>query len=363
MCRAKEIAMSRPKRFVTVLFGPLGDTLMSLALFDDIVRVHPDAELVILTRRSAAMVRALASEYKGVQVVEVQNSIRTLVTFAWLLLRRNSTLLMLGLSSAPLSGHLRVFLRVFAMVPGNTSVGFYDPALDVVLEYRVTERIYQNFRRMLPHAIKGWKGTLRLPSLNLPHKEPTSFPYGAGEFVVFHLFGTSIRHALPPKRWRALLEHMHKTHPSLGLVLTGTAAEREAIEAVSAGLPVHVVISASMPELVWIVDNAALYVGIDTGVTHVAGLLQQKSLIVRHCSDPSWIPDYNPNSRILLNSAHCTPDDPSHCVMVEEEGVQYRKCAYDISDAALRSSLDLGLSTSSRNIPGFAGLVDEDGAA
>lgn len=337
--------MSGHTRFIAVLFGPLGDTLMALALFDDIVRTRPDAELVILARRGARMARALASEYKGVRVVELPAGLGAALPLARVLMRPGATLLMLGLSSAPLSAPLRAFLRAFALVPGNKSIGFYDPALDTVLEYRVSERIYQNFRRMLPHALPEWKGAERLPSVRLPQAEPPGFPFRPGAYAVFHLFGTSIRHALPPERWRTLLEHAHKAHPGLGLVLTGTAAERDAIAEVSEGLAVHVATSLSMPELAWVIGNAALYVGIDTGVTHVAGVLGKKSVIVRHCSDPSWIPDYNPHARVVFNPANCNPDDPTHCLEVEEGGRSYRRCAYDISDELLRESLDSALSS------------------
>ncbi len=180
---------------------------------------------------------------------------------------------------------------------------------------------------------------------------------------MLHLFGASIKHAIPLERWRRLLGWLHHEHPGLGLVLTGMPAESEVIAEVSAGLPVHAAVGFSMPELIEAIDGAALYVGIDTGVTHLACLLQQKSLVVRHCSDPSWVPDYNPNARILLNSRNCNPEDPTHCLVVSKEGVEYRRCAYDISDKILIESVALALSRKERHVPGFAGIIDEKGSA
>ena len=246
-----------------------------------------------------------------------------------------------------------------ALVPGNKSIGFYDPALDVTLEYRISERIYQNFRRIVSYALPGWQDAGRPLAVRLPRVRPQGFPYEAGTYAVFHLFGTSIKHALPPERWCALLRHASRAHPGLGLVLTGTHAEQSAMAEVAAGLPVFCATELSIQELIWVIDNAALYVGIDTGVTHIAGVLQQKSIVVRHCSDPSWIPDYNLHARVLLNSKNCNPEDPTRCLVVEDGGVEYRRCTYDISDESLRTSLDLGLSAPQRYVPGFAGVIDE----
>lgn len=347
------------KRFVTVLFGSLGDGLMALAFFDDLLSAAPGTSVLILTRRNAGMIRTLASEYPQITVAEIPCGLAALPFFCRVLMRPGATLLMLGLASARLSAPLRMFLRAFALIPGNKTIGFYDPLFDVRLEYRIRERIYQNFRRMLPHALPGWRDTGRLPAVRLPHVEPAGFSYKPGGYVVFHLFGTSITHALPAGRWRALLAHATSAHPGLGLVLTGTPAEQVAITEVAVGLPVYSATGLSIPELVWIIDNAALYVGIDTGVTHIAGVLQQKSIVVRHCSDPSWIPDYNPHARVLLNSRNCNPEDPTHCLLVTEAGADYRRCTYDISDTILAESLDSALMSRERDIPGFSGVIDE----
>jgi ADP-heptose:LPS heptosyltransferase len=342
-------------RFVTLLFGPLGDALMALALFDDLVQVAPNATLTILTRRNAAMIRELAKNYPGITVLEVPEGVASLRVFAHILSHR-SVVLMLGLGSAFSWRYRLLFLLL--RLRGSKTVGFWLSGLSVRIPYDISLSMLDNFRRLMPHALPGWEVTEGAPSVQLPQREPKAAPK-PGSYIVMHVAGASIAAALPPARWQTLISYINHQYPHLAVVLTGTPTERSKLEALGANLQVVVRTDLSISELVWLIDNAALYVGIDTGVTHIAGVLQQKSIVVRHCSDPSWMPTYNPHARVLLNSRQCNPEDPTHCLLVEEGVHAYRRCTYDISDAALARSVDLAVSMPARSIPLFSGVVDE----
>ncbi len=343
-------------RFITVLFGSLGDTLMALALYDDILTVAPDATLLILMRRNVGMVRELAREYPGIEVREIPDGVQILPFAARILWQRDWTLLMLGLGSS-FSWRYQLFFRALRAC-GSKTIGFYFPFLSVRIGYRIDHSMIENFRSLLPYALPEWRRTVRPPTIKLPKDEPHDFP-AAGTYIIVHPFGASIAHTLPPRRFRILFAHLAREHSDKTVVLTGTPAERVRLEELVQDLPVRIRTDLSMTQLVWVLDHTALYIGIDTGVTHLAGVLRQKSLIIRHCSDPSWTPTYNPNARILLNSVHCNPDDPTHCLLIQEDGASYRQCAYDISDKLILDSVDIALSIKERGTPLFAGSVDE----
>ncbi|MDB5244344.1 MAG: waaC [Parcubacteria group bacterium] len=354
-------ASANSHRFVTVLFGPLGDTLMALSLYDDLISLAPDATLLILTRRNAVMIRELASEYPGVEVREIPRGIKAVSFFASILNERGCTLLTLGLVSVGYSLPLRLFFLLFGLLPGNRTIGFHDPLLDVALDFDIRYSMLDNLRRLLPYALPTVALEAGRPAQMKMHTEkPVDLPYKKGEYIVAHLFGVSIPHTLPPERWQRIFTAVRKEYPKYAIILTGTEAQREVAEEVAFGIAgVTVVTHLSLSELASVIDDAALYIGIDTGVTHLAGLLNQKSLIIRHCSDPSWIPSYNPNARILFNSSRCQPDDPLLCGIVEEKGKQYRRSTYDISEVLILASIRLALATSTRDVPTFAGVIDE----
>lgn len=352
---------SPKQRFITVLFGPLGDGLMALALFDDILSVAPDASLLILTRRNAAMLQTLASEYPQVEVREIPRGLLALPFFTSIMLRPGWTLLTLGLVSVGYSLPPRLFFVALSLVPGNRTIGFHDRLLDVSLNFDISLLMIDNLRRLLPYALSQWeKRTGVPPRLRLRLDKPKDFPFERGKYIVAHLFGVSIPHTLPPHRWRALFARIRKEYPTYQIILTGIPSQNALAEEVVAGQEgVSIRTDLSMHELAYVVDNAALYIGIDTGATHLAGLLQQKSLVIRHCADPTWIPTYNPHARVLLNSTRCTPTDPMLCALVNEEGREYRRSTYDISDELLYTSVALALSSPESRVPLFAGLVDE----
>jgi len=117
-----------------------------------------------------------------------------------------------------------------------------------------------------------------------------------------------------------------------------------------AGLP--------MGETAWVIDHAALYLGVDTGITHLAGVLQQKSLVLSHFRIPTWRPTYNPNARAIANSKRCECAQGGACE-IKDGGIAYTRCMYDISDEFMIDSVRLALTSASRNVPSFPGFVDE----
>lgn len=349
-----------PKRFITVLFGPLGDALMTLALYDEIVRAESHSTLLILTQRNAGMLRLLAREYRGIEVRELPGGWRALPAVLRVLRQERGLFIMLGLASARLSAPLRLFIRCFGLLPGNRTAGFFDPLFQTMLRFDVSHSVIENFRMLLRRALPEWTGTTRPPTVRLPQERPASAPEPS-RYVVMHLSGVSIPHALPPERWRTLIRHMQKNNPELELLLTGTSAEEPVLRGIAEDLPVRVETRFSLPELVWLIKHATLYVGIDTGVTHIAGLLQRKSVVIGRCSDPSWAPTYNPYARVLLNTENCFPDERGRCSMVSEGGIEYRRCAHDISQRLLEESIDLALSSPAREVPLLPGVVNEAG--
>jgi ADP-heptose:LPS heptosyltransferase len=165
---------------------------------------------------------------------------------------------------------------------------------------------------------------------------------------------------LPHHRWISLLTKIAKEHPEYPILLTATGPDREQAEDIAAKVPgAHALINLPILEVAGVIDGAALYIGVDTGITHLAGVLQQKSIIISHFGDPAWIPTYNPNARALANSKRCVCRTTGDCFVIED-GVPYRRCMYDISDEAIVVSVHVALSLPQRSVPGFTGFKDEN---
>lgn len=353
-------------RYITVLFGPIGDALMTAALFDDILALQPTARFVVLARNGVPLIRDIMRAYPQVSVREIPNGWHALPLFASLFAKR-CTFLALGVAGK-YSLRLKLFFLLLSLRPGNYTLGFNDresgqtsrlPIRRVFL-FDPAHSTIDNFRRLLPPLFGEAAAQRRgLPphaalELECPHEalEP-------GRYIVIHFFGSRVIRRLPPRRMKHLLVELRRRYPQYRLVLTGSAADSAAADEVAAAAPdVLCIIARPLLEVGWIIEHAALYIGVDTGITHLAGVLGQKSIIISHSADPMWMPLYNPNARVLLNSTRCTCWTTGDC-LVEEDGVQYRRCMYDISDDLILDSVALALSSSARSVPRFAGLVDE----
>lgn len=358
------------KNFLAFTFGPIGDTLMMLALFDDILAIDPTATFTIISRRNIGLIRDLAQKYDAVEVREIPSGLRA-IPFYFSLLSKQQILLALGVAGA-YSLRIKLFFLALSLIPGNKTLGFNDRGpggrgwlpLDRVLQFDGSILMIDNFRRLLedvyPEDLRA-KIRGRAPHVALATKLPPDFNLPQGSFIATNYFSNSSLRSLPLHRLVSLTKRMVQECPDKKVLLLGGPADREAIEEIAQKVPGTIPMPAlPLTEAAGVINRAALYVGVDTGITHLACVMQQKSVVIRHNRFPTWSATYNPNARELVNSTRCECKEGGRCE-IEEEGGRYSKCMYDISDSFIIDSMRLGLSSPRRSVPLFAGTKDESG--
>ena len=326
--------MPKPLRILTVQFGPIGDALMVLSLFDEIFRINPDTTALIITRRNANLIKDLAQAYPNIEVRLIPDGMRSL-PFFFLILLKQWTLVTFGVA-LNYSTRLKFFFWTLSHIPGNRSIGLDDRIsgkgwlpLQVALMPDDSLRIIDNFRRMLPFILEQDASSPQLPppcapEVTLHTTLPATFPFSPKKYIVVHFFGMAPYRSLPVMRWKSLLLKITKEHPDFPLVFTGDGKDRTKLEDIAMDIPgAYVCINKPILDVAGIVDGAALYIGVDTGITHLAGVLHQKSIILGHNGDLRWTLTYNPNARILVNSKHCTCGTGVWCVRAVDGG-EYR---------------------------------------
>lgn len=124
---------------------------------------------------------------------------------------------------------------------------------------------------------------------------------------------------LAPDLAAALARRLLRDHACLTLVL-GPAEEpayRTALAQALAGLPLQILADPPIAELAGLLLGASLYVGADSGLTHLAAALGAPTLAVFQASDPRlWSPQ-GPRARVLgvleVQYADLTPPAPGLC--------------------------------------------------
>lgn len=359
--------MERPQVYVTVLFGPIGDAIMTAALFDDILSLDPQAQFIVLARNNARMMRDIMRAYPQVEIREIPAGLASLKVFA-AMFARPCNFLALGVAGK-YSARIKLFFTLLALRPGNRVIGFNDRDsgqesklwIHQVFFFNPAERTIDNFRQLLP-PLFGERAQALLgtpPQVSLDLEKPAGWSHAPGSYIAIHFFGSRVIRRLPPRRMIGLLKELRRLYPTYTLVLTGSRDDRASAEDLQHAVPeVELFIDKALLEVGYVIEHAALYVGVDTGITHIAGVLQQKSIILSHSADPMWMPLYNPNARVLLNSTRCTCWTTGDCIVVED-GVEYRRCLVDISDALILDSIHIAMQSNARSTPGFAGKIDE----
>lgn len=267
--RRKRILPGEIRTLGLLRTAAIGDTVLLSAPIADLRAAFPEASLVLFAGPTNCEMARLLDGVDCVVEVPIQNPAAAL--------RR--------VRSMPVDifldfGQWPRFDALLARLSGASfTIGFKTPGqyrhygYDATVEHSTEVHELENFRRLV--RVLGVK-TGHSPRLTAPLQGAPP----ARDYAVFHLWPGGRRKHLkqwPGERWRALIEEA--AGPEFEIVLTGSAADRRANEAVIEGVrrPArHFVRNAagiSLRETACVLAQARLVVSVDTGVMHLAAAL------------------------------------------------------------------------------------------
>lgn len=123
--------------------------------------------------------------------------------------------------------------------------------------------------------------------------------------VVLHPSSGSASKNWPLDRWSELAQRFLTTHANISLILIGGEADRAAIQSLRETLPLNRVAYAEalpLPQLGAVLACCDLFIGHDSGISHLAAAAGTNSLLLFGRTDPGiWAPA-NENARVLRAS-------------------------------------------------------------
>jgi heptosyltransferase-1 len=300
-------------KILLVRVSSLGDVLHNLPMVADILRHHPDATIDWVV------------EEGYVSLVRLNPHVRTIIPFALRRWRKS-------LGSAATRAEIGAFVRTLRaerydyvfdtqgllktgaimgaarLAPGGRKVGLANGSegsgYEGISRIFHTDSIALDPRthavargRLVAAAALGYTVDTA-PDFGLPAPDPANRPawMPAAPYAVF-FHGT----ARDAKKWPAQnwIATGHALAPMPVLLAWGSAGEKREAELIAASLPNAVVLpKLSMDEAVTLARNAALAIGVDTGLTHIAAAFVRPTIEL-YCDSPKWKTEGNWSERIV----------------------------------------------------------------
>ena len=295
-----------PLTILLVRVSSLGDVLHNLPMVADILRHHPDARIDWVV------------EEGYVSLVRLNAHVRTIIPFALRRWRKSLTAKATRLEIAAFVRALRaerydyvfdtqgllktgVIMGAARLAPGGRKVGLANGSegsgYEGVSRLFHTDSIALDPRthavargRLVAAAALGY--TLDAPpdfGLPGPLRETDQAPrpswMPAQPYAVFFHATARAGKLWPEPNWIATGLALA---PMPVLLAWGSAKERIAAERIAAGLPNAIVLpQLSMMDALALARNAALAIGVDTGLTHIAAAFVRPTIEL-YCDSPKW---------------------------------------------------------------------------
>lgn len=321
-------------RILLIRLRSLGDTILSTPLYaalkswrpdlrlsvlvespnDEVLRNNPDLDNVISIRASGkSAFRVFAARYGALQQIRAATfdcciNLHGGVTSAWLT----------ALSGA----HIRVGVSTF-----RNRIA-YNSIIEVPRGQPADRK---------PHTVEyqiSWLNYLGLPRGPIPPLRLVPDPsrrtsalgklHDAGldtgrDYAVIHPGSRYHTKEWPAEGFAAIADEITVKH-GLQVLLLGGPGEEEKIGRVAklCGSPPVIVQNVSIVDMAWVIRGAKLFVGNDSGPTHIAAALQVPIVVLFGSSDSQvWYP-WKSSYQIVQNEFACNPCPGQRCLVYDK---------------------------------------------
>lgn len=324
----------------------IGVTLLGLYGLEQAKRCFPNRTVrlfLVLTEQNPVYSQML-KQHSGIEIVFLRP--RNAVFILRLFFQENHWVF------PPSFGRYPFLIQIFAFLLTRNSksslVGFFDQVGFVEkLLYSRTPKInycesifkqvgdvFKSGPQLLPPNILFCRNSKL--EVNLPSK-----------YIVFHPYGAGRKRSYPPLLSLRLLKYLSKNYPDYSIVISGGPADEAQAQglikesAIGSASFINDLSRGSFNGVMQIIADASLYVGVDTGITHLAAHLNTPCLVLGNRSNPMWLPTYGEQVKVLLGQEQCSCDGKKggRCsALVEEE--EFFACLVNISWQEIADSID-----------------------
>lgn len=311
---------------------------MVLSLCEEIHNRNKDIKFFVIATKNKTLISNIALAYPYISIHK--STITGIFNLVPKLFQKNFFIIRPTFGKVPLIAIL--IGKLFTFSRGSRLVGFSqvvniaalrEKFLDIILYFNSSVIFYENISKILP--LLGCSSRTTSPSYKFIKNESVFDKYSItpGGYIVLHMFAANPKRSLPDERWAEIMDFLTQNFPRVPIVCTGSSADESAAVSIlkySISKPVKV-FNIPFQDVATLINSARLYIGPDTGITHLAGVLRIPSVVIGNLSNPAWLPSYNDKAIILYNPIRCLCDGKKggDCKVLYK-GREYLRCMLDI---------------------------------
>jgi len=331
-----------PKRILLINLVAMGDLIMMGPLTNSLKKSFPDTEIDLLTTKRTAVIVENQNIYHKIYYLNF--NFKFFISFFSLvrMLKKNhyniifetefyyniTTILSVLLSPETLVGFKLQKSRYSFF---NKAINFYDNTNIAINYLNLGDAIdnYKKTEKLIP-LIYNNKDVIHVNSLLRSINNP----------ILIHV-GTSrqaISRRLPSKTWKEVIEALQIKH---NIVLVGGTEEESILKEISPKLTsntTNLIGKLSITQLAYLCTLTKLYIGLDTGPTHLATSMGTKILAIYGPNTPALWGPYTDNVKILYSNLTCSPCTRQHQGIVSK--CKNNLCMQNISSKDIISKID-----------------------
>ncbi|MGR8929487.1 MAG: glycosyltransferase family 9 protein [Gammaproteobacteria bacterium] len=281
----------QPKHILVITLRFLGDTLLTTPLISSLKRAYPTAKIDVLTFKSNAAMLEGNPDISSLLILNGKPSALAFANLLFSLFRRYDIAVSTQAGDRPV---------LCAILAGKLSLGFVDDEVGKAWWKKCLLNRWLLFSRDYDHAVLenlrfcDLLGIERHYALTPPKSNTPLDKYPDKPYAVLHIMPQWRYKAWHNEGWQKLIKHLNQQGFSIALTGSNQANELEAIDDLQQALPFQVVNLAgqlSLAQLTDLISHAALFIGPDTGITHLAAATGIPTFALYGPTDPKkWAP-------------------------------------------------------------------------
>lgn len=270
--------------------GSIGDFVMSLIVLDDVYTKNSKISCNIVSPRNLSLWKKLLVSYRSI----------SLYKYPYVYPSFGKSIYIFPIIFENMSWHQKI-VAMFLKILQNKVIAFsYSKTTRPIYlsDLYVIDNTEIFFADKLYNILSSFGIGFEKRQIILKYKN--NFIQNTKPTIVFHPFGASDGRCFLGEKLDAIVTSIIQHFPQHEIILTGSKDDQLRVTRfVKNNKQIKLYLGEDIEHVIDALLSTELFIGVDTGITHIANSLQKRTLVLAEQGTPNWLPFYNPRATII----------------------------------------------------------------